>query len=170
MNIIKQFNNYIDLVEESLNSPVDINCEVNTNEIFGYFSVDNKRYRIEFLKQIGNNWSYSFSYLVETSWSYNISHSGVSGFSVLSTIKSGLYEMYENYNPNSIIFSAIDSSDSRKRLYKSFCQDFCQDKNLSFSNRGDNDHQIFLMLKNSLEVNEKEEIMQSIKKIIEIGK
>lgn len=170
MNIIKEFNNYISLVEESLDSPVDISWEFNTNEIFGYFSVDDKKYRIEFLKQIGNNWSYSFSYLSENSWSYNITHSGVSGFSVLSTIKSGLYEMYKNFNPNSIIFSAIDNSNSRKRLYKSFCQDFCQVNSLNFSNRGDDHHQIFLMFRNDLESNEKEEIMLSVKKIIEIGK
>ena len=147
---MKRFNEYFDKIEESLDNPSQISWIVNNNSYIGEFTIDNVEYRIEYVKQIGNNWSYSFSYfdIDKNTWSYNISHKGSGGFGVLSTIKSGLYHLYDKKNPNSIIFSAIDSSDTRKRLYQSFCEEFCKNNNWIFSNRGSDDKRLFVMFNN----------------------
>jgi len=172
MNLIKRFNRYFDKIEESLNSPKEIEWIENDSESIGRFKVGEFDYRIEFIKQIGNNWSYSLSYFDKEGevWSYNISQKGPGGFSVLSTIKSSLYYLNDLYKPNSIIFSAIDSSETRKRLYLNFCQEFCKSNKWKFSNRGTEDKKLFLMFNDDISDVEKEQTMKSVIKVIEIGK
>lgn len=130
----------------------------------------NHQITLEYVKQIGNNWSYSFSYFDNDKniWSYNISHKGSEGFSVLSTIKSGLYYLYGKTNPNSIIFS--DSPDTRKRLYQSFCEEFCKNNNWIFSNRESDDKRLFVMFNNDISDSDKEEVFLSVQKIVELSK
>jgi len=172
MDLIKKFNEYFDKIEESINSPKSIDWENTEGEYIGKFSVEDIDYRIEYLRQIGNNWSYSFSYfdINKNIWSYEISHKGTGGFAVLSTVKSGLYYVYEKTSPNSIIFSAIDYSETRKRLYQAFCEEFCEKNKWKFSNRGTEDKRLFLMFNDKVSDSDKEEIMLSVKKIVESGK
>jgi len=168
MNIIKRFDKYFSKIEESLNSPQLVKWENdNDDKLFGHFKVDDIEYKIECIKQIGPNWSYTFSYfdINKNIWSYEISHKGTGGLNVLSTVKTELYTFYIKYNPNSIIFSAIDDSDTRKRLYQNFCEKFCNINNLKFSNRGNDEYRMFVMFKKELSETELEEIFQS-----EIGK
>ena len=169
---MKRFNEYFDKIEESLDNPSQINWIINNNSYIGEFMIDNVEYRIEYVKQIGNNWSYSFSYfdIDKNTWSYNISHKGSGGFVVLSTVKSGLYHLYDKTNPNSIIFSSIDSSDTRKRLYQSFCEEFCINNNWIFSNRGSDDKRLFVMFNNDISDSDKEEVFLSVQKIVELSK
>jgi hypothetical protein len=172
MDLMKIFNEYFDKIEESLDNPSQINWIINNNSYIGEFTIDNVEYRIEYVKQIGNNWSYSFSYFDNDKniWSYNISHKGSGGFGVLSTVKSGFYHLYDKTNPNSIIFSAIDSSNTRKRLYQSFCEEFCKNNNWIFSNRGSDNKRIFVMFNNDIINLDKEEVFLSVQKIVELSK
>ena len=62
MDLMKRFNEYFNKIEESLTNPSQINWLINNNSYIGNFTVDDVEYKIEYLKQIGNNWSYSFSY------------------------------------------------------------------------------------------------------------
>ena len=167
---IKKLNDYLDKVEESLESPQFVNWDSEDNDIFGYFEVDNTKYRMELKIQIGNNWSYSFSYFDGSDWSYNISHKGVGGFKVLSTIKYGLYHLYDIKKPDSIIFSAIDNSDTRKRLYRTSCEEFCKEKGYLLSNRGSEKLQLFVMFNKNLCDSEKENVFLSVQKVIELSK
>lgn len=170
MNLLKKFNEYIDKVEESLDSPVEITW-LNANKSYaGMFIVDDINYKIEYIQQIGNNFSYTFSIEKDGYWSYDISHSGTGGFKVLSTVKKGLYDIYDMTKPNSIIFSAIDDSETRKRLYQQFCEEFCRKKNWNFSNRGTDNKRLFLMFNEQISDSEKEEVMKSVQKIVEFGK
>lgn len=170
MNLVKKLNDYFNLIEESINSPREITWENLENSLIGYFYIDNIKYRIECLNQIGNNYSYSFSYLNNNKWKYELSNLGTSGFSVLSTISIGVDYLQNKYNPNSIIFSAIDDSDVRKRLYEKKCKQFCDKYNYKLSNRGNDDKIIFVLFKDNISISEKEEIFNSVKKVIEQGK
>lgn len=172
MDLIQNFDEYFNKIEESINSPKEIKWSFNNNQYIGFFNVDDSDYRIEYLKQVGNNWSFSFSYfdVKMNEWSYDISHKGSGGYSVLSTIKLWFNTMYEKTNPNSIIFSAIDSSDTRKRLYKFFCEKFCQKNNWKFTSRGNDELHLFVMFDDSISNSDKEEVMISVKKVVEIGK
>jgi hypothetical protein len=154
MDIIKRFNDYIYSVLESLNSNIDIDWIKSENEIYGYFYVNDIKYRLEFIKQIGNNWSYSFSYEKDNKYLYEIpTELRFDGFKVLSAVKNGLYYLYELIKPNSIIFSAIDSSDTRKRLYKNFCKSFSDDMNLNMTNRGTEEKQVYLLFDKKKKMN-----------------
>jgi hypothetical protein len=172
MDLMKRFNEYFNKIEESLTNPSQINWLINNNSYIGNFTVDDVEYKIEYLKQIGNNWSYSFSYfdIDKNIWSYNISNKGSSGFSVLSTVKFGLYYLYDKTKPNSIIFSAIDSSNTRRRLYQSFCEEFCKNNNWNFSNRGSDEKRLFVMFNNNISDSDKEEVFLSVQKVVELNK
>ena len=90
MDLIKRFNDYFDKIEEALNTPAEINWQEGQEALIGFFEVDGNKYRIECLKQIGNNYSYSFSIFKDGNWSYELTNIGRSGFSVLATITVGL--------------------------------------------------------------------------------
>ena len=169
---MKRFNEYFNKIEESLTNPSQINWLINNNSYIGNFTVDDVEYKIEYLKQIGNNWSYSFSYfdIDKNIWSYNISNKGSSGFSELSTVKFGLYYLYDKTKPNSIVFSAIDSSNTRRRLYQSFCEEFCKNNNWNFSNRGSDEKRLFVMFNNNISDSDKEEVFLSVQKVVELSK
>jgi hypothetical protein len=170
MDLIKTLNEYFDTVEESLNSVENINWQGSSNELIGCFQVGNNKYRIECIKQIGNNYTYTFSYFINDEWSYELTNLGIGGFSVLSTVIYGMDHLYNKYCPNSIIFSTIDDSDTRKRLYRSHCDRFCKKNNYKLSNRGDSKNLLFVLFKDNISETEKEEIFDSSKKIIEQGK
>jgi len=170
MDLIKRFNDYFDKIEEALNTPAEINWQEGQEALIGFFEVDGNKYRIECLKQIGNNYSYSFAIFKDGNWSYELTNIGRSGFSVLATITVGLEHLYQKRTPNSIMFSAVDNNDTRKRLYKSHCDKFCAKHGYKLSNRGNEMQVLFLMFNDNLNDEQKEEIMQSVQKIVEEGK
>jgi hypothetical protein len=169
MNLIDKFNEYFNKLQESLNSPQDISWVKDFDNFIGNFEINDNKYRIEYLKQIGENYSYSFSILKDGKWSYDVSNIG-DGFKVLSTITNGISFLFEKTNPDSITFSAIDENDTRKRLYERFCNDFCKKNNFKLSNRGTEEIIIFVLFNDMLSNDRKELIFQSVKKIIEEGK
>lgn len=171
MDLIKRFNEYFDKIEESLNTPSEITWIDNDLVLDGLFKIDDIDYKIECKKQIGNNWSFTFYFLNDSdNWSSEISHKGISSLRVFSTIKEGIIYLYENKKPDSIIFSAIDDSDTRKRLYTSFCVDFCEKENLKFLDRGTDKRKLFIIFNDNLSTERKEDIFSSATKVIEEGK
>jgi hypothetical protein len=172
MDLINRFNDYFDKIEEALNSPVNINWTEVEDDLIGLFEVDDNKFKIECLKQIGNNYTYSFSIFRDGKWSYQLANLDRGGFIVLATIMIGLEYLYNKRTPNSIMFSAVDNNDTRKRLYEKHCHTFCEKHNLKLSNRGDDEKSkvLFLMFNDIISQDEKEEIFQSVKKVIEEGK
>lgn len=170
MNLINRFNDYFDRIEESLDSPQKVKWMESDDSLMGFFKVGNIKYRIECIKQIGNNYSYSFSFLNNEKWEYDLNNIGSDGLKVLSTIMYGIDYLYDTFSPNSIIFSAIDKSDTRKRLYKIYCDKFCIKNDYKLSNRGNEDMVMFILFNDKVSDMEKEEIFGSVKKIIEDGK
>jgi hypothetical protein len=172
MDLIKRFNDYFNKLEEALNTPSEIDWSKENNNLIGFFDINDIKYKIECLKQIGNNYAYLFSFYDTelNDWSFRLTNKGLDSFKVLSTIKEGLNYVFKNLNPNSVIFSAIDNSDSRKRIYLTFCETFCKENSLLFLDKGTNDRKIYLLYKDNLSSVDKEEIMESLIKVIEIGK
>jgi hypothetical protein len=135
----------------------------------GYFNIGEDKYRIEYLLQIGNNYSYSFSIFKDDNWSYDITKSN-NTFSVLSTVTKGIEYLFSETKPDSIIFTAIDDNKTRKSLYEKFCNDFCQKNDYKLSNRGNEKLVMFIIFNDRLNNDRKELIFQSAEKIVEIGK
>jgi len=169
VNLVDRFNDYFSKIEEALSSPQDISWNFSDESSVGFFDINGVKYRIEYLKQIGNNYSYSFSIFKGGNWIYDISEDG-NVFKVLSTIIHALELLFNKTGPDSIIFSAIDDNVTRKRIYERYCKDFCQKYNYKLSNRGNEKFVMFVMFDNTLLDDRKEDIFQSVKKVIEIGK
>jgi hypothetical protein len=170
MNLIKKFEDYFKEINEAFNTDVDITWIETNDNMLGTFKVDENIFKIECYRQIGNNWSYSFCIYKNNIWSYDIADLGKNGFSVLSAVIKGLNYLYNKQYPNSIMFSAIDDSNTRKRLYEKFCNDFCKKHDYKLSNRGNDSKVFFILFKDGISENEKEEIFNSVKKVIENGK
>jgi len=169
MNLFKKFEEYFLNIEESLSTSSEIIWDRNNDSFVGYFEIDGNKYRIEYLKQIGTNYSFSFSYFKDEYWNYEITNIG-NGFRVLSTIISAIDFLYEQTKPDSIIFSAIDDNSTRKRLYEKFCKDFCRKANFKLSNRGNEKMILYVLFDDNISIERKEIIFQSAKKIVEKGK
>jgi len=172
MDLIKRFNDYFDKIEEAFNTPAIVEWQENDEALIGYFEVEQNKFRIECLKQIGNNYSYGFAIFRDNNWSYQLANLDNGGFSVLATIKEGLEYLYNKRTPNAILFSAVDNNTTRKRLYEGHCHKFCEKHGLKLSNRGDDDKSkiLFLMFNDNISEYEREEIFSSVKKMIEEGK
>jgi hypothetical protein len=173
MNLLKKFNDYFDLLEESFNTPYPVNWTISNNNMIGLFTSKNGiEYKISCYKQIGNNWSFTFHWFNSEidKWDSELIKISNDQFGVLSTIRDSMYELYGKKTPNSIIFSAIDKNELRKSLYKKFSNEFCYKNNYDFINRSTNYRDIFVLLKKNLSDSDREDIMTSVIKIIEIGK
>jgi hypothetical protein len=168
-NLIEKFDEYFNKIEESLNSSVDINWIGKDKNYIGHFEISGEKYRIEYLLQIGNNYSYSFSIYKDNRWTYDISNSG-NPLSVLSTVVKGIEYLFNETKPDSIIFTAIDDNQTRKSLYEKYCNDFCIKNDYRLSNRGNDKMMMFVLFDDKLDIDKKDLIFQSAKKIIEIGK
>ena len=170
MDLIKRLDEYFNKIEEAFNNPMEIKWVNVDLSSFGYFNIGEQEYRIECFKQLGNNYSYSFSYKKNNTWCYKASNLGVGNFSVLSTTIQGMDFILNKYNPNSIIFTSLDDSDSRRRLYKTYCDKFCKVNNYKLSNRDGDEMMLYLLFKPDLIEEELEEVYKSVQKIIELNK
>lgn len=171
MNLLKKFDEYFNSISEALNNPIDIDWKENDNiQMIGYFEINDSIYKIESKRQIGNNWSFSFYYLNDGRWETQLKNDSKNTFRVLATIKKSIYHLFDSKTPNSIIFSAIDNNDTRKRLYLGFCNEFCRNTNWTISNNGTEDHQLYLLFNNNLDEQDKLEMLDSVKKVIEESK
>lgn len=169
MNLLEKFEEYFLHLEESLSTPSKVDWIQTDKNYIGYFEINNRKYRIEYLKQIGENYSFSFSYFKDEYWNYEITNIG-NGFRVLSTIIESIDYLYNQTKPDSIIFSAIDDNTTRKRLYEKYCKDFCRKYNFKLSNRGNDKMIMFVLFDDNISNDRKEYIFQSAKKIVEEGK
>lgn len=173
MNLIKKINNYFNTLEESFNTPYLVNWDIDNYKMIGLFTSKNSiNYKITCHIQIGNNWSFTFHWFNDdlNKWDSELIKVSNDQFAVLSTIRDSMYELFNIKNPNSIIFSAVDNNELRKSLYKKFSNDFCSKNNYEMINKSTNHRDIFVLLKKNLSDLDKEDIMNSVIKIIEIGK
>jgi len=171
MSFIKKFDDYLNKLDEALNSNININWIETNTTLIGEFEVNDSKYEIECKKQISNNWTFSFFYLDDNGdYISSMKNDGINMYKVLSAIKTGFYYLYDAKSPNSIIFSAIDDSNTRKRLYTSFCETFCKEKKMKFLNKGNSKYIIYVLFNDSLNQNEKDNILYSLQKIIELYK
>lgn len=170
MDLIKKLDDYFLMVEESLDKPMDIGWKKVGSDVFGIFDVNSTIYKIEFIKQVGNNFSFSFCWKNGQEWDYKMTNLEKGKFYVLSTIVSALNHLFREYNPDSILFSAIDTSNTRKRLYKIYCQDFCKEINYKLIDRGNERMIMYIIFDDKISDNKKEDIFLSAQKIVEQGK
>jgi hypothetical protein len=169
VNLLEKFEEYFLKIEESLSTPSKVDWIQDGNNHIGLFEINGNRYRIEYFKQIGENYSLSFSYFDDEHWNYEITNIG-NGFRVLSTIIKSIDYVYNLTKPDSIIFSAIDDNTTRKRLYEKYCKDFCEKFGFKFSNRGNDRMVMYVLFDDNVSNDRKEMIFQSVKKIVEEGK
>jgi hypothetical protein len=158
MKKIKRIDDFLNLVSEAFDNPLDIKWINKGNILRGLFSVNDHIYQIVCEDKGNNIWKYDFYFYEENKkFSPELTGFEKDKFRVLPTIKSGIQYLYDNRNINAIIFGSSDNSKGRKKIYESFCKLFCDQNNLDFytkvhSNLDENiDRQIFIMFKKDMD-------------------
>ena len=150
---------------ESYNTPVDIRWINKDNKLIGLFMVDDKIYQITCTHRKYNIWVYKFHFYNKdkNEFSPELTNFNTGTLSVLSTIRVGMEYLIKDKDPNGIIFGALDSSESRKKLYWSYSLEIMNKYNYDRVTRNVDNKQIFILYKS---IN-KDTLFDVVKEIIE---
>ena len=121
---------------------------------------------IECIERHKGIWTYKFRiYDVSSNQMINsLTNNNKDVWKVLPTIESGFEYLLKLKNPECILFSALDMSSARKKLYNSFCEKISKSHNLEFKTYTSQGKQIFILFKKNIDV---DHLFNSIKNIIE---
>lgn len=150
---------------ESYNTPVGIKWIDKNYKLIGLFMVNNKVYQITCTNNDYNIWTYKFHFYdnEKSEFSPELTNFNTGKLSILSTIRVGMEYLINNKNPNGIIFGALDSSDSRKKLYWTYSTEIKDKYNYERLTQSIDNKQIFILYKEI----DKEILFDKIKEIIE---
>jgi hypothetical protein len=150
---------------ESYNTPVGIKWIDKNYKLIGLFMVNNKVYQITCTNNDYNIWTYKFHFYdnEKNEFSPELTNFNTGKLSILSTIRVGMEYLINNKNPNGIIFGALDSSDSRKKLYWTYSTEIKDKYNYERLTQNIDNKQIFILYKEI----DKEILFDKIKEIIE---
>jgi hypothetical protein len=168
---IKKLDEYFDMLSEVLNNPLPIKWIDNHNKLRGLFTVNDNIYQIVCENKNRNIWRYDF-YFYKENKEFTTELTGINKdkFRVLPTVELGIKYLFENKNPDAIVFGASDNSKGRKKIYESFCFKFSKDNNLEFYTKvhsdieNNIDRQIFIMFKKTIN---RDILSETIFKILE---
>lgn len=155
------------LLKESFESqPKDILWSKNENYWRGFFEVGDIEYRISIDEQDNGVFLYKFERKIEKdTWTYiKIGDSSVKNkMSVLSTVRYGFKYFMDERHPNGLIFTAMDDSSSRKKIYESFCMEIIRNyPYYQYRNDSNDKYQIFVLNKNDFDFKELKRIINKI--------
>ena len=130
---IKKFDNFILLLKESYDNPVDINWIENNNSIYdGEFYVNGIKYTIECSEWDNNIWTYKFYRVEEDEKIIDLVNDSVNKMSVLSTIRKGMINLIEEKKPYGIIINIIDDSRGRDYLWERYSKEISKEYDYHF--------------------------------------
>jgi hypothetical protein len=152
--MIDKYDNYIRKLFESYENPVDIRWVDKDNKLIGLFIIDNIVYKIECSLHENDIWSYKFMrHIKDNDFTLQLNDENnkittLSKMNVLGTIRKGMEYLIINKNPSALIFSALDESTGRKKLYQRFSDEIVKEfkyTQVTFLKDG---KQIFILYKN----------------------
>jgi hypothetical protein len=133
---IKKFNNFIDHINESFESPADIEWKIDGEfDLDGEFYIDDMKYIIECYNWVNNIWTYKFSRIENDDKIMDLVEDSGRKMRVLSTIRSGMRHLIEQKNPNGLIINVIDGSRGRDYLWGRFSKEISEQYNYELSNK-----------------------------------
>ena len=132
---INKFDKFIKLMNESYDSPVDINWINNSNtELDGEFLINDIRYLIECTEWDNNIWSYKFSRIDNDEKIMDLVNDNKNKMYVLATIREGMRYLIENKEPNALIINVMDGSKGRDNLWRRFSLEISEKYNYNYKN------------------------------------
>jgi len=165
---IKKLDDFFQSVSEAFDNPLEIKWIDKKSELIGLFTINNNIYQINCLDKGNYIWKYDFYYLTDDkSFSPDLTGFESDKFRVLPTVRDGMKYLIDNKKVNAIVFGAADDSKGRKKLYESFCIKFSKENDYLFYTKISNNNQIFILYKDSLDL---DILSETIIKIIEIEK
>lgn len=165
--MVDKFDKFMNDIYESYDNPVDIKW-VDNIQLTGLFIVSDIIYKIECKSRENDIWTFKFMRhdIGLNSFSLNLTPTNsIDKMSVLGTVRKGMRYLIDNKNPKGLIFSALDSSDGRKKLYNSYSNEIVREYNYNLKTNLQDDKMIFILYKNiniDLIINEIGEIINEI--------
>lgn len=151
---IDKFQNFLDSLVESYNTPVEIKW-IERGNLIGLFCVDDKVYQINCVDRGNDIWTYKF-YLYDNASGdllTNLTNFKTGKMSVLSTIRNGMKYLVKNKSPKCLIFGALDKSEGRKKLYYAFSEELEKEFGYKLNTAKFSNKQIFVLFKPDIDKN-----------------
>ena len=149
-----KFDDFIKILLESYDNPVDIKWVDKNNKLIGLFIIDNTIYKIECNSHDDNIWSYKFMrHIKDNNFTLQLNDvnnkiSTLSKMCILGTVRKGMEYLILSKNPSALIFSALDDSIGRKKLYQRFSDEISKKFKYNKDTYLQDDSQVFILYKN----------------------
>lgn len=148
---IEKFNQFIKILNEAYDNPVNINWIKNSNSEFdGEFYVDDIKYIIECSEWDNNIWSYKFSRIENNEKIMHIAEDPVRKMRVLSTIRVGMVDLVNYKNPSGLIINVTDGSRGRDYLWGRFSKEISEKFNYHLRNQQIMGYSSFFLWKDTI--------------------
>jgi hypothetical protein len=152
--MIKKLDTYFKMISEVFKNPLPIKWVDKNNILIGLFTVNDNIFQINCINKDNNIWKYDF-YIMDNdkNFSPELTKNEKDKYRVLPTVKLGMKYLIDNKKVDAIVFGEVDKSNSRKKLYVSFCNDFSKENNFDFYTNKQDDKQIFVIYKKNIDKN-----------------
>lgn len=124
---IKSFEELFKNINESLESPIEVNWIKTNTHWVGSFNTDKNNYRIVISNEMNDIWKFKYFLKSNSGLSVKMTELNYDVWKVLSTIYKSVYDFIDEVNPNGIIFGADNDSSTRVKFYSTF-SDKCSKK------------------------------------------
>ena len=148
--MIDKFDKFMSDLYESYDSFVEIKW-IDNIKLIGMFNISNLVYKIECAPRENDIWTFKFMRYDYNTKSFSLKLTKTDPrdkMSVLGTVRNGMRYLIENKNPKGLIFSALDDSDGRKKLYTTYSNEISKDYNYNLKTNLQDGKMIFILYKN----------------------
>jgi hypothetical protein len=149
--VFDAFDKFINDIHESYNSPVVDIRWIDKDGLVGLFIVSNIIYKIQCNPHKNNIWTFKFMRhdIATGSYSLNLTKTNpIDKMSILGTVRKGMRYLIDEKKPSGLIFSTLDDSPGRKKLYTSYSNEIVKEYNYSLRTNLQDNKMIFILHKN----------------------
>lgn len=140
---ILNFKEFLVNIMEGLSEPVDVNWEKNDNLWKGIFSINECDYEIIIKNFSKTQKHFLFKFTMNNS--FDMANDLRKALSVIPTIENAATYFIEEVKPEAFIFTALDKSIGRKKMYSRYCEKISSQKNMLYDSHNKAGIEIFIL-------------------------
>ena len=144
-NILREIlhKNLNDLAE-AFNTPIDVKWNKGKNWV-GEFEIDGGKYQVEITSHSDKEKHYLFKFTLDDK--FDMINDVKKALTTIPTIKKAAIDFINEVKPNVLMFTALDKSRGRVKMYTSFCNDIKQSHGYEYMVKEMNGKKLFILLK-----------------------
>ena len=115
----KPYDEFLNSVNEGLNSPIPVKWTKEVNSWYGTFNIDEVKYEI-FIQNKSDTQTH-FLFRFQADGKYDMLRDVKKAFSVIPTLEKAAMDFIEEVQPQAFMIYTVDESATQKMMYDRFC-------------------------------------------------